>query len=400
MDNNKTTKNEGSDNGDEGKSAEKKMGETASGQTTSGVKSVKKKIIKRIVKQKVATKGNASKQINKSGEKDVADKVTTSSVTDQDDKSLVDPTGVKNLVAEDVSVQKTDGEERKDKQMNSIEAKPQNNSDTSVNVVASDPAVKTTKKKKIIKRVPKKKVVGDASKSLVSEPKKDEGNQGEDGTQSSGKQTADPTTVGTEVKKTVKVVPKKKIKTPACKKQDETADSNKTENISDINEEGNVVPVQAQNDTQSTGKQTANADATLVTEVKKTGKLVPKIQSKSPVSEKLDNAADSSKTETKSDNDDKKEERGAGEKSGTKTDKQKASDKDVNNVKGKVKQGDKSNERDGKDEAKSKPSKEVKEKRKSDEPPRHAGFILQTKTTKDSKVWYFNLSIKCVPLVH
>ncbi|XP_068462614.1 protein SHORT ROOT IN SALT MEDIUM 1 isoform X1 [Phaseolus vulgaris] len=393
VDNNKTTKNEGSDNGDEGKSAEKKMGETASGQTTSGVKSVKKKIIKRIVKQKVATKGNASKQINKSGEKDVADKVTTSSVTDQDDKSLVDPTGVKNLVAEDVSVQKTDGEERKDKQMNSIEAKPQNNSDTSVNVVASDPAVKTTKKKKIIKRVPKKKVVGDASKSLVSEPKKDEGNQGEDGTQSSGKQIAEPTTVGTEVKKTVKVVPKKKIKTPACKKQDETADSNKTENISDINEEGNVVPVQAQNDTQSTGKQTANADATLVTEVKKTGKLVPKIQSKSPVSEKLDNAADSSKTETKSDNDDKKEERGAGEKSGTKTDKQKASDKDVNNVKGKVKQGDKSNERDGKDEAKSKPSKEVKEKRKSDEPPRHAGFILQTKTTKDSKMRSLSLSL-------
>ncbi|KAK7348760.1 hypothetical protein VNO80_23419 [Phaseolus coccineus] len=391
--NNKTTKNEGSDIGDEGKSAEKKMGGTASGQTTSGVKSVKKKIIKRIVKQKVVTKANASKQISKSGEKDVSDKVTTSNVTDQDDKPSVDPTGVKNLVAEEVSVQKTDGEEGKDKQMNSIEAKPQNNSDTSVNVVASDPAVKTTKKKKIIKRAPKKKVVGDASKSLVSEPKMDEGNQGEDGAQSSGKQTADATTVGTEVKKTVKVVPKKKIKTPAPKKQDETADSNKTENISDRKEEGNVVPVQAQNDTQSTGKQTANADATLVTEVKKTGKLVPKIQSKSPVSEKLDNAADSSKTETKSDNDDKKEERGAGEKSATKTDKQKTPDKDVNNVKGKVKEGDKSNERDGKDEAKSKPSKEVKEKRKSDEPPRHAGFILQTKMTKDSKMRSLSLSL-------
>ena len=34
MDNNKTTKNEGSDIGDEGKSAEKKTGETASGETT------------------------------------------------------------------------------------------------------------------------------------------------------------------------------------------------------------------------------------------------------------------------------------------------------------------------------------------------------------------------------
>ncbi|XP_047171820.1 protein SHORT ROOT IN SALT MEDIUM 1 isoform X1 [Vigna umbellata] len=392
-DNNKIAKKEGSDIGDEGKSAEKKTGETAAGQITSGVKSVKKKIIKRIVKQKVATKANSttSKQISKSGEKDVADQVTTSNVTDQDDKSSVDPTGVKNLVAEDVSVQKTDGVEGKDKQM-SIESKAQNNSDPSVHVVSSDPAVKTTKKKKIIKRVPKK-VVGEASKSLVSEPRKEEGNQGEDGTQSSGKQTADATTVGTEVKKTVKVVPKKKIKTPASKKQDQTADSNKTETVSDKKEEGNVVPVQAQNDTQSTGKQTANAYTTLVTEVKKTGKVVPKIQSKSPSSEKRDNAVDSSKTETKSDHDDNKEERGTGEKGGTKTDKQKASDKDVNNVKGKVKEGDKSNERNGKDESKSKPSKEVKEKRKSDEPPRHAGFILQTKTTKDSKMRSLSLSL-------
>ncbi|XP_027914489.1 protein SHORT ROOT IN SALT MEDIUM 1 isoform X1 [Vigna unguiculata] len=395
VDNNKIAKKEGSDIGDEGKSAEKKSGETAAGQTTSGVKSVKKKIIKRIVKQKVGTKANSttSKQINKSGEKDVTDQVTTSNVTDQDDKSSVDPTGVKTLVAEDVSVQKTDGEEGKDKQMNSIESKAQNNLDPSVNVVAGDPAVKTTKKRKIIKRVPKKKVVGEASKSLVSDPKKEEGNLGEDGTQSSGKQIADATTGGTEVKKIVKVVPKKKIKTPASKKQDLTADSNTTETVSDKKEEGNVVPVQAQNDTQSTGKQTANADTTVVTEVKKTGKVVPKIQSKSAASEKRDNAADSSKTETKSDHDDNKEERGTGEKGGTKTDKQKASDKDVNNVKGKVKEGDKSHERNGKDESKSKPSKEVKEKRKSDEPPRHAGFILQTKTTKDSKMRSLSLSL-------
>lgn len=59
-----------------------------------------------------------------------------------------------------------------------------------------------------------------------------------------------------------------------------------------------------------------------------------------------------------------------------------------------MKDGDKSKdekvtqERDGKDESKSKSSKEVKDKRKSNEPPRHPGFILQTKWTKDSKVWY------------
>ena len=175
--------------------------------------------------------------------------------------------------------------------------------------------------------------------------------------------------------------------------QEETADSNKTETPSDKKDEGSVVAVQAQDDTQSTGKQTANADTTVTPEVKKTGKVVPKKQSKTPMPEKRDNA-DTSKTETKSDKDDKKEERGGtGEKSGAKTDKQKASD--VSNVKGKVKEGDKSKdekvtkERDGKDEGfKSKSSKEVKDKRKSDEPPRHPGFILQTKWTKDSKVCY------------
>ncbi|RZC24418.1 protein SHORT ROOT IN SALT MEDIUM 1-like [Glycine soja] len=412
VNNNNIVKNEGSDIGEEGKSAEKKLaGETATGQTTGGVKSVKKKIIKRVVKQKVATKANAAatkanaaatKQTDKAGEKDVAEEVTTSNVTDRDGKFSVDPTGVqtpiKNLVAEDMSIGKIDGEEGKDTEINSSEDKPQNKPDPIVNAVASDPAVKTTKKKKIIKRVPKKKVVGEASKSLVSEPKKDVENQGQDGTLSSGKQTADANTVVTEVKKPGKVVPKKKIKTPVSKKQEETADSNKTETPSDKKDEGSVVAVQAQDDTQSTGKQTANADTTVTPEVKKTGKVVPKKQSKTPMPEKRDNA-DTSKTETKSDKDDKKEERGGtGEKSGAKTDKQKASD--VSNVKGKVKEGDKSKdekvtkERDGKDEGfKSKSSKEVKDKRKSDEPPRHPGFILQTKWTKDSKIRSLSLSL-------
>ncbi|TKY69650.1 Cell division cycle and apoptosis regulator protein 1 [Spatholobus suberectus] len=281
--NNKIAKNEGSDIGEEGKSAEKKQGESATGQTTGGVKSVKKKIIKKVVKQKVAIKANASatKQTDKSGEKDVAEQVTTSNVTYQDDKSSVDPTGVqtsiKNLVADDMSVGKTEGEEGKHKEINNFEDKPQNQPDPTVNAVVSDSAVKTTKKKKIIKRVPKKKVVGEASKSLVSEPKKDDGNnQAQDGTQSSGKQMADAdaNTVVTEAKKPVKVVPKKKLKTPSSKKQEETMSDNK--------DEGNVVAVQAQDDTQSTGKQTANADTIVTTEVKKTGKVIPIKQSKAP----------------------------------------------------------------------------------------------------------------------
>ncbi|RDX61931.1 hypothetical protein CR513_59791, partial [Mucuna pruriens] len=399
VNNNKIAKNEGSNIGEESKSAEKKMGETATSQITGGVKSVKKKIIKKVVKQKVATKANATatKQMDKLSEKDVTEKVTTSNVTDQDDKSSVDPTGVqtsiKNLVSDDMSTGKPDCEEGKDKEINSFEDKPQNKPDPTVNAVVSDPAVKTTKKKKIIKRVPKKKVVGEASKSLASEPNKDEGNQGQDGTQSSGKQTADATTVVTEVKKPGKVVPKKKLKTPPSKKKDETTDCNKAETNSNKKDEGNVVAVQAQDDTQSTGKQSANADTIVMTEVKKTGKVVSKKQAKTPISEKRDNASDSSKTETKSEKDDKKEERGTGEKSGAKTDKQKASDKDVNNVKGKVKDGEKSKDEKVTKERDGKSSKEVKDKRKSDEPPRHPGFILQTKWAKDSKIRSLSLSL-------
>ncbi|KAK7407389.1 hypothetical protein VNO78_09269 [Psophocarpus tetragonolobus] len=397
--NNNIIKNEGSDLGEEGKSAEKKTGEAATGQTTGGVKSVKKKIIKRVVKQKVVTKANATatKATDKSSVKDGAEKVTTSNVNDQDDKSSVDPTSaltsVKDLPAEDMSTGKAD-DEGKEKEINSSEDKALNKSDPTVNVVVNDPTVKTTKKKKIIKRVPKKKVVGEVAQSLVSKPKKDEGNQGQDGTQGSGKQTVEANTVATEAKKPGKVVPKKKVKALTSKKQDETTDSNKTETMEKKDEE-NAVAVQAQDDTQITVKQTANADSTVTTEVKKTGKVVPKKQSKASTSEKLDNAADSSKTEVKSVKDEK-EERGTGEKSGgPKADKQKASLKD----KGKVKDGDKSKdekltkERDGKDESKSKSSKEVKDKRKSDEPPRHPGFILQTKWTKDSKIRSLSLSL-------
>ena len=397
----KIPKDDGSDIGEEGKNAEKKQGETATGQTLGSVKPVKKKVIRKVVKQKVVNKANdaASKQLDKSDEKDGAEKIETSNVPIQGDKSSVGPSGVhtpmKSLVAEDISMGKTDGEEGKDKEINSSEDKSQDKPDPTGNAVVNDATVKTIKKKKIIKRVPKKKVVGEASKS-VSEPKNG-GNavavNAEDGTQSTGKQTADADTIATEVKKAVKIVPKKKLKTPSFVKQDDTANSNKTETKSDKDDkkdEGNAVPAQTQDVTQSTGKQTADAN-TSVAEVKKTVKVVPKIKSKA-TSEKQDGTADSNKNEMKSDKDDKKDERGV-EKSGAKVDKQKASEKDIHNVKGKLKDGDKSKdgkgtkERDGKDEPRSKSNKEVKEKRKSDEPPRHPGFILQTKWAKDTKVW-------------
>ncbi|XP_061366325.1 protein SHORT ROOT IN SALT MEDIUM 1 isoform X2 [Gastrolobium bilobum] len=397
--NNKIAKNDGFGIGEDGKNAEQKQGETAP------VKSVKKKIIKKVVKPKVAIRANdtANKQTEKSGEKDVAEKMATSNVPDQEDKSSVDPsevqTSVKNLVVEDVSIGKTDGENGKDKEINSSENKPQDKPDAMVNAVASDATVKTIKKRKVIKRVPKKKVVGEASKSVISDPKIGERNviavEAQDCTQSTGKQAADVDTVVTEVKKPGKVVPKRKLKTPTSGKQHDAADSNKTETKSDKMVEGNVVAVHAQDDTHSTDLQTANVDTIVMSEVKKTGKVVPKKKSKAPTSEKQGNEADSLKTETKSD----KDEKGTGEKSGSKTDKQKASDKDIRNVKGKLKDGDKSKdekvrkERDGKDEPKRKSSKEVKEKRKSDEPPRHPGFILQTKWTRDSKLRSLSLSL-------
>lgn len=358
------------------------------------MKSVKKKIIKKVVKQKVAVKANdtAKKQMDKSGEKDVAEEVAASKVPDLEDKSSVDPTGIqtsgKYLVGGDVPVGKTGGEEGSDKEINSFEDKPQDKPDPTVNTVTNDATVKTTKKKKIIKRIPKKKVVGEASKPVVSDPKNEEGNvvavQALDVDHSTGKQTADADAVVTEVKKPAKVVPKKKLKTPTSGEQDDAADSGKTETKSDKKDEGNVVSVQAKDVTQSTVKQTAEA--------KKTGKVVPKKKLKATTSEKQEGASDSNKTEMKSDKDDKKEEKGIGEKSGAKIEKQKASDKDTHNARGKLKDGDKSKdakatkEKDGKDEPKIKSSKEVKEKRKSDEPPRHPGFILQSKWSKDSKV--------------
>lgn len=384
--NNKIAKVDASDIGED--KNEKKLGETATGQITGSVKTVKKKVIKKVVKPKGAIKANdsATQQMDKSGVKDAAEEAAASDVPNQEDKSSVDPT---RIHTSDVSTGKTDGEEGKGKEINSSGDKPQDNPDPTVNAVTNDVSVKITKKRKIIKRVPKKKVVGEASKSAVSDPK-NEGNVVEDkavdGNQSTGKQTAAADAIVTEPKKSVKVVPKKKLKTPTSGKQGGAADSNKAETKSDKKDEGNVVAIQAKDESESSGKQPPVADTKVTPEVKKTVKVVPKKKLKAPASEKQ-GTADSNKTEMKPDKDDK----GTGEKSGAKTDKQKTSEKSPQNVKEKQKDGDKSGEkvtkgRDGKVDPKSKSSKEVKEKRKSEEPPRHPGYILQTKGTKDSKV--------------
>ncbi|MED6148926.1 hypothetical protein PIB30_057587 [Stylosanthes scabra] len=412
VDKSKTAKQDGSNIGEESKNAEKNLGEADTCQTSGSVKSVKRKVIRKVVKQKVVNKPNdaTNKELDKSDEKNGAEKIETSIVPVEGDKSSVGPDGVqdvmKSIVTEDVVMSKTDGEEGKDKDVISSEGKPQDKPDPVGNAT-----VKTVKKK-IIKRVPKRKVVGEESKT-VSETKT-EGNveavKAEDGTQSSSKQMAAAGASATPVKKSVKMVPKKKLKTSTSVKQNDTSASNITETKSDKDDKKSeeIVAVQAQDVTQSSGKQTADAD-TSVTEVKKNVKAVPKTKSKE-TSEKQDGATDSNKNEMKSDKDGKKNEKDVG-KSGAKLEKPKASEKDVPNVKGKLKDGDKAKdikgtkngdkskdvkgtkERDGKDESRSKSSRELKEKKKSDEPPRHPGFVLQTKWTKDSKLRSLSLSL-------
>lgn len=439
----------------EAKSAEKKPGETTPGQTTGSAKSVKKKIIKKIVKKVVnKTNDSAKRETDKPGEKDVADKVATSEVPVDEVKSSADPTGVqtsgKDIVAEDIPIGKADGEGKNGKEINSIED----------NTGTNDATVKTIKTRKVIKRVPKKKVVGEASKSVVNEgnvvasqaqagadstdkqtaeadtietegkkPAKvvtkrklktptsgvqddatvvNEGNtvavQAQDGTDSPGKQTADGDTTATEGKKPAKLVTKRNLKTPTSGVQDDATGSNKkVAKSTDKTDDENAVAAPANDDTQSTDKQAANADTKIVSVAKKIVKVVPRKKLKVSTSEKQEGAGgagDSNKNEMKSDNDDKKDGKGTGEKSGSKIDKKKTSEKDTQIVKGKLKVGEKSKdekvtkEKDGKDEPKSKSSREVKEKKKSDEPPRHPGFILQTKSTKDSKVRTFSLTLE------
>ncbi|CAL5188797.1 unnamed protein product [Lathyrus oleraceus] len=396
LSNSKTAKNDASAIGD-GKGAEKKPGETTPGQTTGSVKPVKKKIIKKIVKKVVnKTNDTAKRQTDKPDDKDVADKVATSDVPVEEVKSSVGPTGIltsgEGILAEDIPVGKND------KEINSFEDKPLDKLDTAVNTGTDDSTVKTIKKKKIIKRVPKKKVVDEASKSVVNE-----GNvvaaQAQDDTNNTDKQTADANTIVTEGKKPVKVVAKRKLKAPTSGVQDDATDSNKKDPKSDKKDEEN-----ANDDTQSTSKKATDADTKTVPVTKKIVKVVPKKKLKPTTSEKQEASGDSNKNEVKSDKDDNKDGKGTGEKSGSKTgeksgskiDKQNASEKDTPIVKGKLKVGDKSKDEKvtkEKDEPKSKSGKEGKEKKKSDEPPRHPGFILKTKSTKDSKLRSLSLSL-------
>lgn len=329
----------GAETGEQKKTVEKKeQGESAGAQTSGSGTSGKKKIIKKIVKQKVVDKAadvSDSKQKDKLGEQDNGEKNANSEIPGLQDASSVPLTGVKTFVRKKV-IKKVPV--RKTVQNEDTEDKPKDNSDPSGAAVVQSTGVKTTVKKKIIKRVAKRKVASLKSSDGVADTKKEVDGDGE---------------------KVVLAV-------------------DETENV----------------ERQATDAE--NQDSEVKRSEKKT---VPNTNSKALTPEKQDDVVDSSNAEIKTDKDDKKDEKRTGEKSGSgikaeiEADKQKASQNDNQSGKrGKSKEGEKSKDEKekkdnvGKDESRSKSNKELKDKRKSEEPPRHPGLILQTKWSKASKV--------------
>jgi hypothetical protein len=347
----------GTEISEQNKTAEKKeQGESAAAETGVSVTSGKKKIIKKVVKQKVVDKADgdsASKQKDKLDEKDNGEKNADSEIPGQLDASSAALSGVKTFVRKRV-IKKVPV--RKTAQNEDTEDKPKDNSDPSSAAVVQGTSVKTTVKKKIIKRVAKRKVASLKSSDGVADTKIE---------------------VDADGAKAVLAV-------------DETENAERQ------------------------ARDAENQDS----EVKKSEKKpVPKTNSKTPAPEKQNDVVDSSNVEIKTDKDDKKDEKRTGEKSGSgskveiEADKQKASQNDNHSGKrGKSKDGEKSKDEkekkdnDGKDESRSKSNKELKEKRKSEEPPRHPGLILQTKWSKASKVCLYIIEyymlIRCVLRVH
>ncbi|XP_035540200.1 protein SHORT ROOT IN SALT MEDIUM 1-like [Juglans regia] len=338
----------GTETGKENMTVEKKeQGESVSAQTSGVVKPAKKKIIKKIVKQKVVDKtahDSASKQNDSPDEKNNGDKNANSEIPNLPDESSGAPAGVKTFVRKKV-IRKVPVV--KTARNEDSEDKPKDNSDPCTAAVVQRTAVKTTVKKKIIKRVAKRKVEGLESGDRIADTKKD-------------------------------------------------VDRDEIKVVGAIDETENMVGQAADADNQ-------------VSEIKRSEKkMVPRTNTKTLITKMQDDTVDPSKTEIKTDKDDKDEKR-TGEKSGQgikveiEVDKQKISLKDDHSSKdGKSKDGEKSKDErekkdnDGKDESRSKSKNELKEKRKPEEPPRHPGLILQTKCSKDSKLHSVSLSLDSV----
>ncbi|XP_010666964.2 protein SHORT ROOT IN SALT MEDIUM 1 isoform X3 [Beta vulgaris subsp. vulgaris] len=332
---------------DDTNNVEKKAaGANTSAQKT--LKPAKKKIVRKIVK-KVTDKvvgGEDGSNDNSKLEDKAAEAIDVNSETAcQLDASPADVVGVKmftrkkvakKLSEADATVKEVDKESglKSGKQTDSAEDIVEVKSDATGVTVVRDGPVKRVVKRKIIKRVPKKKVTAGLANSETSDSKTLVHN--EDGKTNNAGKLSDivgdaqvPEDKATEGGSLVKKSSTIKAEVESSEKHNDVVLSSKTEKTA-----GKVK-----------GKEEERLDEKRVSETKN-------------VPEK-DNHADSKE-----------------------------------NIKGKakVKDGKERKEKDKKDEPRSKSSKDV-ERKKSEEPPRHPGLILQTKSDRATKLRSLSLSL-------
>ncbi|KAK4373430.1 hypothetical protein RND71_008814 [Anisodus tanguticus] len=315
--------------------AELNPGGSAAIETDGSAKSVKKRVIKRIVKQKISNK---------------KDRETSQKVNDKVDSK---ETGEGNLSAEIASPQ--------------------------VGASANTP-VKTVLRKKIVKKVPVAKTPKedglkppDVGSVKEVESSEDKGNRKTDGNSTSVKQ--DTVVKKTVKRKIIKRVPKRKAASTDANNGVTGVDSLKK----DVKEEKSV---QAESEMQNVGDNSAE-NVENVNVVNQEQKVSPKTKSK--IAEVKQETKEEKKTE---------ELNLAGSKKESEADKHISSQNDDRlKLKGKEDPKEQTEKKqDGKILSKNKSTKEIKEKR-SEDPPRHPGFFLQTQGSKDIKLRSLSLSL-------
>lgn len=315
---------------------------SAAAEADGSAKSVKKRVIKRIVKQKISNK---------------KDLETTEKVNDKVDSK---ETGEGNMTTEIASPQVG---------------------------ASANPPVKTFIRKKIIKKVPVVKTAKedgmkppDVESVKEVESSEDKGNSKTDGNSTSIKQDAD-VKQDTVVKKLVK----RKIIKRVPKRKAATTDTNSGATgvaslREDVKEEKSV---QAASEVKNVGDNKAETVEN-VDVVNQEKKVSPTTKSK--ISDVKQQTKEVKKTN---------ELNLAGSKKESEADKHKSSQSDgLLKLKGNEVPKEQTGKKDQDEKilSKSKPTKEIKEKR-SEDPPRHPGFFLQTKGSKDMKVGRLRITL-------
>ncbi|KAI3933269.1 hypothetical protein MKW92_020213 [Papaver armeniacum] len=334
-------KDEG-EGGDDGNALEKKGTEgTPTGQGTEAKKSGKKKIVKKVVKLKIADKkADEEITISTNSQKGDVDKQGASDTTVNPDGTTVDPSGVKTFtkkkVVKKVPAGKTPQKEDKDLTSNDtqdvlkLEKPVEGQEDEKDNASVQQVAVKTSGKKKIIKRVPKRKASLVGSSSVGADGKKDEDNDGK--------------------KVVLEGSDDEKMKEQAASAEKVTVEEKKM--VKKTNTKPESIKKEAAN---SVGEKDEKLD-----------------REKKGLDDKKDSSA-------------KKE---------SNISKEKSSGKDSPHLnKDKLKNANEKKGKDEKDDSRYKLSKIVKEKGKAEEPPKYPGLVLQTKSSKDSKIRSMSLSL-------